>query len=304
MFHDQNCITSVDQAHQQFDQAANIGEVKAGGGFIQQVETFPAAAAGEFPGELDALGFTAGERGGGLAQANIVETHVDERLEGSANRGHVFHEGDRFFYCHLEYIRDAAALVENIQGLAVVASSRADFAGHEEVGKKVHFHAQAAAALASFAAPPFDVEGKASGFVTPRPGFRYLAEELADAAEGARIGGGVRSRRPSDRCLVDIDDLFDQLLTFERIEVARYVQCAMEPRGQGAVKGIAHESRLARPRDPRHHRQRPQRKRELHCLEVVGAAAPKNDSFAGRGIGPRPAGGFDGLPPGQPGAGG
>ena len=57
-------------------------------------------------------------------------------------------------------------------------------------------------------------------------------------------------------------------------------------------------------RDPSHGGEATERECQGEVLQVVGAAAPKNDSSAGREIGPPPAGGCDGFPPGQPGAGG
>ena len=38
-------------------------------------------AFGEFAGELDALGFAAGEGGGGLAEMDVAEADVDQGLQ-------------------------------------------------------------------------------------------------------------------------------------------------------------------------------------------------------------------------------
>ena len=47
--------------------------MQAGGGFVEDVECSAGVAFGEFQGEFDALGFAAGEGGGGLAEADVAE---------------------------------------------------------------------------------------------------------------------------------------------------------------------------------------------------------------------------------------
>ena len=55
-----------------FQQQGDVGEVQAGGGFVEDVERSAGVAFGEFQGEFDALGFAAGEGGGGLAEADVA----------------------------------------------------------------------------------------------------------------------------------------------------------------------------------------------------------------------------------------
>ena len=55
-----------------FQQQGDVGEVQAGGGFVEDVERSAGVAFGEFEGEFDALGFAAGEGGGGLAEADVA----------------------------------------------------------------------------------------------------------------------------------------------------------------------------------------------------------------------------------------
>lgn len=46
--------------------------MQACGGFVEDVECSAGVALGEFQGEFDALGFAAGEGGGGLAEADVA----------------------------------------------------------------------------------------------------------------------------------------------------------------------------------------------------------------------------------------
>ena len=63
-----------------FQQQGDVGEVQAGGGFVENVKRSAGVAFGEFQGEFDALGFTAGEGGGGLAEADVAETYIHQGL--------------------------------------------------------------------------------------------------------------------------------------------------------------------------------------------------------------------------------
>ena len=44
-------------------------------------------------------------------------------------------------------------------------------------------------------------------------GIRRIGKQITDHVEYTRIGCGIRSRRPSDRGLIDIDDLIEFLHT-------------------------------------------------------------------------------------------
>ena len=50
--------------------------MQAGGGFVEDVERSAGVTFGEFQGKFDALGFAAGEGGGGLAEADVAEAYV------------------------------------------------------------------------------------------------------------------------------------------------------------------------------------------------------------------------------------
>jgi hypothetical protein len=104
-----------------------------------------------------------------------------------------------------------AALVADIQGLAVVALALADIAGHVDVRQEVHLHLRDAVPLAGLAAPALDVEAEAPGLVAARARFLGTGEQLANRGENAGVGRRVRARRATDRALVDIDALVDML---------------------------------------------------------------------------------------------
>ncbi len=63
--------------------------MEAGGGFVEDVEGAAGRAAGEFGGEFDALGFAAGEGGGGLAELDVAEADFFESLEFIGDCGNI-----------------------------------------------------------------------------------------------------------------------------------------------------------------------------------------------------------------------
>ena len=72
MLDNHNRVAFAFQTAYYFQQQGNVGEVQAGSGFVEDVERSTGVAFGEFQGEFDALGFAAGEGGGGLAKADVA----------------------------------------------------------------------------------------------------------------------------------------------------------------------------------------------------------------------------------------
>ena len=72
MLDNHNRVAFTFQTTYDFQQQGDVGEVQAGGGFVEDIECSAGVAFGEFEGEFDALGFAAGEGGGGLAEADVA----------------------------------------------------------------------------------------------------------------------------------------------------------------------------------------------------------------------------------------
>ena len=89
---DEQRAAAVDELAEGGEELGDVVEVEAGGGLVEDVEGAAAgfgcrfvggaagdgARGGEVRGELDALGFAAGERGGGLAEADVAEADLVE----------------------------------------------------------------------------------------------------------------------------------------------------------------------------------------------------------------------------------
>src|SRR6202022_2008137 len=96
----------------------------------------------------------------------------------------------------------------------------ADFARHIHIGEKIHLDAAQAVALARFAAPALHVEAEPAGAIAPLARFGQHGEQFADGSEYAGVRRWVRTRRASDRRLIDFDDLVDLRGSFDFAERA------------------------------------------------------------------------------------
>ncbi len=161
-------------------------EVQAGGRFVEDVERAAGVALGQFQRQLDALRLAAGERGGRLAELDVGEADVDQRLQLARDDRHGGEELVRLLDGHLQHFVDGLALVADLQRLAVVALAVADVAGHEDVGQEVHLHLDHAVALAGLAAAALDVEARSG---------RGRSRVRAIAARRRRVRGSASAGR-------------------------------------------------------------------------------------------------------------
>src|SRR5690606_38839356 len=224
---------------------------------------------GKLRGQLDALRLAARERRGGLAEVDVAEPDVGEGLEPRADARHLLEEVERLVDGHLEHVRDVAALVVDLERLAVVAPAAADVAGDVDVGQEVHLDLDQPVALARLAAAALHVEAEPPRRVAAELGLRQLGEELPDRREEPGVGGRVRARRTADRRLVDVDDLVDVLEAVDPVVGARQQPGAVEVPGEGAVQDIVDERALPRSADTGHAGEGAERDVYVEVLEVV-----------------------------------
>ena len=78
---DEDRIAEAYQPLQHLQQLAHIVEVQASGRLVQQVERASGLALAQFFRQLHALRFAAAERRGGLAQVDVAEADIDQRLQ-------------------------------------------------------------------------------------------------------------------------------------------------------------------------------------------------------------------------------
>src|SRR5882724_9341877 len=78
---DDDRVSKIGEPVQYVEQFADVVEVQAGGGLVEQIESLAGLTLTEFPGQLDALRFSAGERHSRLPEMNVSQADIDQRLQ-------------------------------------------------------------------------------------------------------------------------------------------------------------------------------------------------------------------------------
>ncbi len=217
VFDDDDGVAQIDEPVEHFEQLFQVGEVQSGGRLVEDVERSTGVGARQFRGEFHPLGLAAGERRRALAEGEIVQPHVAERVQHAANLRDVFEQPHRFAAGHVQHVGDRAAVELHGQRLLVVAAAAAGFALDPNVGKEVHFDPPLPVPFALLATPAGDVEAEPPRRVAPQLRLGKLGEERANQVEGPGEGGRVRGRRLSQRLLIDADHLVHQIDAADRV---------------------------------------------------------------------------------------
>ena len=85
----QHRVAGVDQVVQHFQQHLNVGKVQPGGRLVEQIERAAGAPFHQLAGQLDALRLAAGKRRRRLAELQVIQAHVVQRLQLAADVGNV-----------------------------------------------------------------------------------------------------------------------------------------------------------------------------------------------------------------------
>ncbi len=225
---DQDRVAEIGEAIQDVEQLLDVVEVQARRGLIENVESAAGLATREFFREFDALRLAAGKSRRRLAELDVAEANVHQRIELLANLRNVFENFERVGDLHVKQVGNRVAFVAHGQSFRVVAASAADFARYIHIGKKIHFNAAQAVALACFAAPALHVEAEPARAIAALARFGQHGEQLSDGSEDASVCGRVRPRRASDGRLIDFDDFVDLRGAFDFAERSRTLHRAVE----------------------------------------------------------------------------
>ena len=245
VLHDEHRIAPVDESLQQSDQAPHVVEVEARRWLVQQIEAASRRPLREFGRQLDALGLAARQRGRGLAEPDVPQSHLVQRRENAVDGRDVGEELARVLHAHGQDVRDVLALVPDLESLPVVAEPAADIACDVDVRQEVHLDLVLAVAGAGLAAAALHVETEPTRLVTPGPRLRRLGHQGADRCEHVGVRRRVRARRATDGALVDRDHLVEMFQTLDPIVLAGRIRGAVEGPGQGLVQNLVDEAALA-----------------------------------------------------------
>src|SRR5690554_1441974 len=213
-------IAELDEPLKDLEEALDIFKMKPRRRLIEEIERLAGFALCELAAELDALRLATAQRRRGLAELDIAEADLLERLQDGGERGEGCEELRRLIHAELKDLGDIFAAISDAERLIVIAPPIADLAGHIDVVEEMHLDLHDAVAGAGLAAPSFDVEREPPWLEAARAGVREGCEDLPDLIEGFCIGRRVRARRPPNRSLIDRDHLIERLKPFDRLMCA------------------------------------------------------------------------------------
>ncbi|MPL73132.1 hypothetical protein SDC9_18925 [bioreactor metagenome] len=273
-------IALVDQLVQHLEELAHILEMQPRRRLVEDVERAAGGAARQFLRQLHPLRLAARQRRRLLADLDIAQAHLDQRIHLLADRGHRLEEALRILDRHVEHIGDRLALELDLQRLAVVALALAGFAFDIDVGQEVHLDLDDAIALTGLAAPALDVEAEPPRLVAARLRLGQARKPVANGGEGAGIGRRVRARRAPDRALVDVDHLVEMLEALDRLARRRRLARAVQSHRRGLEQGLDRQRRLAAARDAGDADELAERKVDGHVLQVVARGLDHGELLA------------------------
>src|ERR1700722_13309856 len=138
VFDDDDGVAEIGEVVKDFEEFADVVEVEAGGGLVEEVEGAAGLAFGKLASKLHALRFAAGQRGSGLAEMDVAEAHVEQSLEFLVDGWDVFEDGDGVGDWEIEEVSDGVAVEFDRERLLIVTAAITYFAEDVNVGKEVH----------------------------------------------------------------------------------------------------------------------------------------------------------------------
>ena len=117
--------------------------------------------------------------------------------------------------------------------------------------------------------PPFTLNEKRPGPESARLRFGQHRKQLADEGEQPGVGCRIRSRRASDRRLIDLDDFVDVLDALDAVVRAGLVAGAIQLAGERSIEDVVHERGFARTADAGDGDKGSERNAHVDVLQVV-----------------------------------
>src|SRR5690606_30711259 len=226
---DKQRMAGVEQLPERPEEAGDVVEMQAGGWLVEDEERAALARPREAraggarrragsglrqeAGELQPLGLPARQGGYGLAQPQVVEPDVDQRLQSRADLARVAEEPERLADRQFEHVGDrpraepaavgpagvvrpADAYLEDLVAEATAVAVRAT---QVDVREELHLDVLEAGAAAGRAPAVAGVEAEGAGGVAALARDGRGGEQLAHGVEGADVAGGIAARGLADR---------------------------------------------------------------------------------------------------------
>src|SRR5258706_1944742 len=129
--------------------------MKAGGRLVEEEELRVGGdfGLGQVSGELEPLRFAARERGHGLAELQVIEADIDQRLQALDELRMMTEEAQRLGHGHVERIGNRLAADRRLEHLGAITAAVAVGAAPVHLGEELHLDAAQAATSPSPATP-------------------------------------------------------------------------------------------------------------------------------------------------------
>ena len=294
---DDERVSGVHEALEHAEQARDVVEVQPGGGFVEEEEPGLGLGVGQPRGQLEALRLAAGEEARRLAEAQVAEADILQRLQRTGDLlmlRETAKKLDGLGHRHFQHVVDGLALEQHAQHVGLEAFAAAGGADERDVAEELHLDALVAKPGAALAAAVVRVEAEGRRAEPRTLGRGRLAEQVADVVPRAEVDDRGRAGRLARGRLVhhdDFADVFDpgELADRPRVLVHRLAALAQ----QVAVEQAVDERGLARPGDAGHAGEESQREVGVDLADVVQRGAAQAEEAprlaAARGHGDRAA---------------
>ena len=245
VLYDDDGVALVHELAKHAEQDADVLEMQACGGFVEDVERAAGILAGKLRCKFHALALASGKGVAGLSELDVTQADFLQDLYLAENRWLVGKELNRLIDCHVEDVCDAFASEAYLKRLSVVAFSATFLARHIDVGQEVHFDGTIAVAATCFATSAFHVERESSRLITADASLWKFDEEFTYFCKDISISSWVRARCASEWTLVNVDYLVDVFQAFNAAIGQRLSQRAVEMLAEDWVERFADERALA-----------------------------------------------------------
>jgi hypothetical protein len=278
-------VAGVDEPRERAQEHLDVDAMQARRRLVEQEQRRLRLRA-EVRRQLEALRLAARQRRRRLAQLQVAEADVDERLQPRHQLARRFVVGrearHRLVDGEIEAVADRQAVPAHAEHLVREAAPVAGVAEHGDIREEVHLERDRAVAAAGLAAPAAlvggDVEREGAGAETETLGVVRGGEARAQLVHRLQVGGGVAARAAAERRLVDEHD------GAERVEAGHAIASAHAVAGLAALAervGVEHvddERRLARARHAGDDAEAAGGQRDVDAAQVVGARVDDADA--------------------------
>ena len=145
----------------------------------------------------------------------------------------------------------------------------------------MHLYFDQPIALTGFTTPAADIEREASRLVASRTWLWHSSIKFPDWRKQPGIGRRIRTRRPTDRTLVDLDDFVEILKPFDAVVWWRLMASLVKLAGQRWIKRVVDQRGFTGSWDTRYTSEKANRYFDINGLQVIPTGPINIQCFSG-----------------------